>query len=143
MSKKLFKTHKINAFQIKMFFFFFLTIFLIFNIASSQIISPAYYDLVEGGRKNAAEYLKRIRSLPVFENELERHKKIYGEIIVKDVFEEENAVEEEIKNFERILEKNTYSRDILYSLYLLNIRKGDEKAATEYLEQVRKIDPSF
>lgn len=143
MLKKLLKTHKISAFQIKAFFFFFMTIFLIFNIVSSQIISPTYYNLIEGGRKNAAAYLKKIRGLPVFENELERHKKIYGESIIKDVYEEENAIEQKIKNFERILDKNAYSRDILYSLYLLNVEKGDEKSAAEYLDRVRQIDPIF
>lgn len=143
MLKKLLKTYRVNIYQVQVFFFFFLALFLILNIVASQIISPVYFGLIYGGRKNSAVFLQRIRGLPMFENELEKQRKIYGEAIINDVFEEENAAQERIKNFERTLEKNTYSRDILYSLYLLHKQKGDDLTADKYLEQVREIDPGF
>jgi hypothetical protein len=143
MLKKLLKTHRVNIYQIQVFFFFFLAIFLILNIAASQTISPVYFNLVEGGRKNAVVFLQKIRGLPMFKNELKNQQKIYGETIIDDVFEEENVAKERIKNFERTLEKNVYSRDILYSLYLLHKQKGDDLTAEKYLRQVREIDPSF
>jgi hypothetical protein len=117
--------------------------FLIFNIVSSQIISPIYFGLVEGGRKDTVVFLQKIRDLPEFETELKKYQEVYGKDIKEDVFEEENTQNKKIKNFEQTLERNTYSRDILYSLYLLHKQKGDDSTAETYLKQVRQIDPTF
>lgn len=143
MLKKLLKKHKVTGFQIKVFVLFFLVLYLILNIASSQLLSNTYFNLVSGGKNNAVTFLKQIRGLPIFDQELEKYEDIYGKSLKDDVFSEEIAQNEKIKNFERTLEKNTYSRDILYSLYLLHKEKGEDNLAESYLRQVREIDPTF
>lgn len=137
------KNHKITAYQIGAFVIFFLVLLLILNIVSSQIISPVYYKLTQGGEENAVVYLKKIRELPIFEKELEKYKQIYGNGIEDLVFDEERAIDTEIKKLEQNLIKNTYSRDILNRLYLLYRQKGDSQKAEYYLRQVKQIDPGF
>lgn len=141
--KFFFKKHKINSYQISAFGIFFLAIYLILNIVSSQVISPLYPGIAEGNKNDAVSYLKKIRSTANFDKELRRQELIHGVSINDLVFEDELAIGAQIKKFEQLLEKNKSSRDILYGLYLLYKEKGDDNAAKKYLDLVKDIDPNF
>ena len=127
----------------KPFLFFLVLLFLLFNIAASQFIDGAYYGLINGDRKSAVTFLKSIRGLSIFDKEVEKQKKEHGQIIVDEVFREENEKKEMLNNFDLILERNPYSRDILYSQYLIYLDYGDRVIAETYLKRAQEIDPAI
>lgn len=88
-------------------------------------------------------YLKSIRELPQFSSELFRLKNTYGNQLQNDIYGKEIEEKRLIQNYEQILVKNMYSRDILYSLFLLYSQKGDKNVAQEYLDRVKIVDPSL
>lgn len=141
--KTIIKTFKITSRHLKVIFLFFLVLFLILNIVASQSVSPIYFSLVNGGRDATASYLIKISPLPLFDTELKKGKGVFGDGIEDDVFGEEIRQNNKIKNLEQTIDRNSYSRDILYSLYLLYDEKGDKTQAEEYLKRVREIDPGF
>ena len=117
--------------------------YLFFNVFSSQTISPLYFQLTNEDKNAVVQYLKAIRLQPVFVSELQKFKNIYGSDIENQVFSEEKDKQRLIKNLEQILEKNPYSRDILYRLFLLNKDLGNKQLAGEYLRRVKEVDPNI
>jgi len=121
----------------------FLLFFLVLNIIFSQTISPLFSQVVNGDKKAVIEYLKKIKSQFEFKNELEYYKKTYGVEIEQQVFEEDRKREEKIKEYKLVLQKNSKSRDVLYSLYLLYQSKGDNRQAQGYLKMAKEVDPEI
>lgn len=141
--KTVIKTFRITSRHFKIFIYFFLGLFLVFNIVASQMVSPIYFSLVNGDREATTSYLIKISPLPLFETELKKGKVLFGNEIEDDVFRKEIEQNNRIKNLEQSIERNPYSRDILYSLYLLYDSRGDKAMAEKYLQRVREIDPGF
>ena len=48
-----------------------------------------------------------------------------------------------IQQIEQLLQKNPYSRDLLYRLFFLYDRMGKKIPAQEYLQRAKAIDPSI
>ena len=97
--------------------------FLIINIIYSQNVSEIFFGLTNNNRHSTIEFLKRIRQTSGFEKQLDYFVNIYGPVLKNQVFSEEIKREVEINKFEQLLEKNYYSRDILYRLYQLYLEK--------------------
>jgi len=119
----------------------FLFIFLGLNIFFSQNISPIFYGLTNFDRKSVVLFLQKIRNQDDFKNQLNYFEEFFGTSLKNDVFAKELSRETRIKEFEQILKKNHYSRDVLYGLYQLYLEKGERNKAGEYLRQARAIDP--
>ena len=94
-------------------------------------------------KHSAILYLQKIRELPIFEAELKKYELIYGAAIGEDVFRPELEQNAKIKSLEAALTRNSKSRDVLYSLYLLYKEKGDQKTATNYLLRAKELDPNI
>lgn len=122
-------------------FFFFGFLFLFLNIVYSQLVSPIYSSLVAGEKQAAIQYLRRIKTLPQFQQELAVYKNIYNGEIEKDVFLDEQERKKSITRLELLLKQNPKARDVLYSLYLLYKDGGNEKMAVAYLQKAREVDP--
>jgi len=119
----------------------FLLFFLFFNIVSSQIISPLYFQLINNDQKAVVTFLQKIKNLPDFQKYLEMNKNIYGSTIENSVFIRDKERREEISKLQTLLEKNPSSRDILYDLSILYKEDGNEIKAKEYMDKAKKIDP--
>lgn len=122
--------------KLKIIFFFVLFVFLIFNIAFSQSIYPTYFQLINENENAVISFLTKIKSLPVFSSELKKYETVYGKTIGDDVFREEREQKLAIEKLEQILEKNPYSRDVLYSLFFLTHKQ-------KYLQQAKEVDPTI
>ena len=118
-------------------------LFLILNLVFSQTISPLYFQLVTENKKATLSFLEKIKQLPFFERELKNAEKVYGQGVYDEVFKSERERKLKIKNLEQALEKNSLSRDVLYSLYLLYKDHGDESKAQEYFNRAKTIDPNI
>lgn len=133
--KKVFRAAGIYTFYIA------LALFLFFNIFLSQSISPLYFQMMNDDKKAFVYYLQSIQNLPQFSSELFRLKNTYGNELQNDVYGKEIDEKRMIQKYEQILDKNKYSRDILYSLFFLYDQIGDKKIAQEYLERAKTVDP--
>ena len=125
------------------FFFVLLFYFLFLNVISSQIISPLYFKFINEDRKSVIGYLQKIKNLAIFNEELDKSKKLFGKDIENDVFRPDIERDSKIKEFEQILIKNPQSRDILYGLFHLYSEKGDTITANKYFMQAKTIDPNI
>ena len=122
-------------------FYIAICVFLFLNIFLSRLVSPLYFQIVNDDQKAFVYYLQSIKNLSWFSSELSRLKNTYGNRLENDVFSKEIEEKRLIQNYEQILEKNAYSRDILYSLYLLYNQKGDKIMGEKYLIRAKTIDP--
>ena len=128
--------------QLVLFFLFiFMVVFLGINIFFSQNINPLFLKVINPDYQSAIAFLKKIKKTPYFSQELSKFKKIYGEKIVEEVFRDEIELDKKIKKYESLLKINSNNPDLLYNLYLLYKKKGNEKLAQEYLKKAREIDP--
>ncbi len=116
--KFFFKKHEINSYQISAFGIFFLAIYLILNIVSSQVISPLYPGIAEGNKNDAVSYLKKIRSTANFDEELRRQELIHGASINDLVFEDELAIGAQIKR--------TNLQEMFYIVFICYTRKREK-----------------
>lgn len=138
------KKAKINKkFFLQKIFLFLLFLFLFLNIYYSQNISPIYLGLINKNQKAVLSFLSSIKKTSFFEEELKKTVQIFGEPIKVLIFAEDNAIDQQIKNYQSLLLKNPNSRDLLYNLSLLYEKKGDEKKAKEYLKKAKEIDPAI
>ena len=135
--------HGQNIKNLKILLFCLLFIFLLSNLISSQLISPLYSQIVAENKNSAVLYLQKIRTLPIFDQELQKYKSIYGGAIEDDVFRPELQQNAKIRSLRLALERNSKSRDVLYNLYLLYKEKGDEKTANNYFKRALELDPNI
>lgn len=118
-------------------------LFLGYSIFMSQNISFIYPKIVYQEKDTVVAYLKKIRHLSVFENELMASEKTYGESIKNEVFSEEISRLQTINYFEQLLETSPDSRDLLYGLYQLYLQSGDKTRAEGFLIKAKEIDPAI
>lgn len=140
------KQNKLFLWQTKILpilFFIIIFLFLSINLIYSQKINPLYLRLIDNDKKAVVEFLQKTKTLPLFSQELEKYKNIYGKTFEEEVFAKENERKQMIKNLEQILEKNPNARDVLYGLYWLYHEDGDKIRAQEYLRQAKEVDPSI
>ncbi len=117
--------------------------FLLFNAILSQVVPPAYFQMMNDNQDSVAYYLQSIRSLPQFPSELSRLESVYGKGLEGNVFSKEIGEKKLIQKYEQILDKNPYAKEVLYSLYLLYGQKGGTKLAQEYFERAKAVDPTL
>lgn len=117
--------------------------YVIANIALTQTISPLYFQQVVDEKNTIVSYLRSVKSLPSFQQDLILYKNLYGKRIEEEVFYDEQMRERKIQELEQLLERNPRSRDTLYNLYLLYSQTGNEQKALEYLTRARLIDPAL
>lgn len=122
-------------------FFFILTIFFLINFIFSQTVSPLFLGMVNYQRQAVVEYLKRIKLLPQFSDELKYYQRLFGMKTGDEVFKDERERKKEIAKLEQLLTKNDQARDVLYKLYLLYKADGNQTKAEEYLKMAKEIDP--
>ncbi len=120
-----------------------LGLWLLFNLVSSQLMSPLYFNLVSENRLAAASYLKHIQMLPQFLAELNKYRQIYGADIADFVFADKRQETQEINIYEAALCKNPESVTALYNLSLLYGENGNTQKAEEYLNKAKELDPSI
>ena len=130
-------------YQISIGVFVVLYLFLIFNLVSSQAISPLYFQFVGNNKNSAIDLLEKIKKFPEFQKILEMNKNIYGKTIEKEVYRQENDEISMINNLEQQLRINPKAKDILYRLYLLYKEKGNNLTAEKYLKQAQELDPTL
>ncbi len=128
---------------IKFLIIFFAILFLVYNLTTSQTISPIYYQMTTNNKNAVIFFLEKIKTFPEFIKIMEMNKNIYGDTVEKEIFRQENEKKELINNLEQQLSINPRARDILYSLYKLYLQEGNNLQAQKYLEQVKSIDPGF
>ena len=132
-------THKIAKLLLGIFLF----LFLLFNLITSQLISPLYFKLLKEDKAAVVGFLRKIKKLPVFLSFLEINKKIYGNSFEQEVLAPDIKRNKLIEDYELLLLKNPKSRDLLYNLYLLYQEDGNEIRAEEYLRRAKEIDPTL
>ena len=121
----------------------FLVLYLAANIWLSQKISPLYFQFLQDERSSIVEFLRGIRTLPVFQEKLILYKNLYGRGIENEVFASDVRRQELINKLEQLLKNNPSERDILYSLYILYSDQGNTNIANVYLERAKEIDPTI
>jgi tetratricopeptide (TPR) repeat protein len=122
-------------------FIFFL--FLILNIAFSQNVSSLLVGVVNNQKPAVVDYLKKIKPLLQFQDELKNYQQRYGVSLKDEVFKDETLRREEIARLEQLLIKNNQARDVLYKLYLLYKEDGDSNKARQYLDRAKEVDPTI
>lgn len=118
-------------------------IFLGVNMFSSQNLSPVFFGLIQNNRKSTVDYLQKIIDTDNFANQIDYFKNIYGNSLKNEVFAAKIKRDKEINKLEQILTKNTQSRDILYSLYLLNKENKNLSIAERYFRKAKQVDPDI
>lgn len=117
--------------------------FLLLNIIVSQLISPAYFELVNDDQQAALYYLRSIRQHANYSSELTRLTAMYGDSFKDLVLAEEANQIAMFQKLEQILGKNPYARDILFDLFLLYDRIGNKNLAQQFLMKAKAVDPAI
>lgn len=121
--------------------FILLSIYLLINVVSTQLISPLYFKLINGDKNAAGLYLKNILNNQSFSFEIEKFKSVFGNGLESTVYQEKNRREKKIKSLEFILVNNPKERDVLYNLSLLYREAGNNERADYYLARAKEVDP--
>ena len=135
--------HKIIKQYLKIYLCVLVFLILILNIISSQSISFIYFKFVNNDKPLTIAFLQKIKTLPEYEKILEMNNDIYGQTIKAEIFKQENAKKSLINNLEQQLTINPKARDVLYSLYQLNLAEGNTTKANNYLRQAKAVDPNI
>lgn len=120
-----------------------LLVYLGLNLGASQIVSPLYFQMLSGEKESYISFLTAIKTLPEFDQKLILYKNLFGSDVEAKVFAQDNERDALIKKLERFIEKGPNQRDILYSLYLLYLDKGDLNRADVYLKKAKDVDPTI
>jgi len=135
--------HKIIKQYLKIYLCVLVFLILILNIISSQSISFIYFKFVNNDKPLTIAFLQKIKTLPEYEKILEMNNNIYGSTVKAEIIRQENTKKDLINNLEQQLTINPKARDVLYSLYQLNLAEGNTTKANNYLRQARKVDPNL
>lgn len=142
-TKKLKKNLDFRVWSLEFLLFGALGLFLILNIFFSQVVSPLYVGLTNEERPAAIYFLRNYLNQPGFPIVFAIFKNIYGRGIEDEIYVQERAQKQLIKNLEQILQKNPKSRDVLYSLFLLYKQVGNEERSSYYLRLAKEVDPTL
>lgn len=118
-----------------------LFIFLVLNIAYSQLIPSEYFAVLNEDRSATVHFLKAIKKLPEFDRIFVMQKNLYGAALEDEIFSRDRERDALIRELEEVLKENPKSRDLLYNLYLLYNEGGDYGRAKLYYDKARTIDP--
>jgi len=121
----------------------FLIFFLIINLISSQTISSIFFKFINNDKPSTIAFLQKIKTLPEYEKILEMNNNIYRSTVKAEIIRQENTKKDLINNLKQQLTINPKARDVLYSLYQLNLAEGNTTKANNYLRQARKVDPNL
>jgi len=135
--------HKIIKQYLKIYLCVLVFLILILNIISSQSISFIYFKFVNNDKPLTIAFLQKIKTLPEYEKILEMNNNIYRSTVKAEIIRQENTKKDLINNLEQQLTINPKARDVLYSLYQLNLAEGNTTKANNYLRQARKVDPNI
>ncbi|PIU37257.1 hypothetical protein COS77_03425 [Candidatus Roizmanbacteria bacterium CG06_land_8_20_14_3_00_34_14] len=135
--------HKIIKQYLKIYLCVLVFLILILNIISSQSISFIYFKFVNNDKPLTIAFLQKIKTLPEYEKILEMNNNIYGSTVKAEIIRQENTKKDLINNLKQQLTINPKARDVLYSLYQLNLAEGNTTKANNYLRQARKVDPNL
>ena len=135
--------HKIIKQYLKIYLCVLVFLILILNIISSQSISFIYFKFVNNDKPSTIAFLQKIKTLPEYEKILEMNNNIYRSTVKAEIIRQENTKKDLINNLEQQLTINPKARDVLYSLYQLNLAEGNTTKANNYLRQARKVDPNL
>jgi len=135
--------HKIIKQYLKIYLCVLVFLILILNIISSQSISFIYFKFVNNDKPLTIAFLQKIKTLPEYEKILEMNNNIYGSTVKAEIIRQENTKKDLINNLKQQLTINPKARDVLYSLYQLNLAEGNTTKANNYLRQARKVDPNI
>jgi len=135
--------HKIIKQFLKIYLCVLVFLILILNIISSQSISFIYFKFVNNDKPLTIAFLQKIKTLPEYEKILEMNNNIYRSTVKAEIIRQENTKKDLINNLKQQLTINPKARDVLYSLYQLNLAEGNTTKANNYLRQARKVDPNL
>jgi len=135
--------HKIIKQYLKIYLCVLVFLILILNIISSQSISFIYFKFVNNDKPLTIAFLQKIKTLPEYEKILEMNNNINGTTVKAEIIRQENTKKDLINNLKQQLTINPKARDVLYSLYQLNLAEGNTTKANNYLRQARKVDPNI
>jgi len=116
-------------------------LFTIFNVFSSQKVSPLYFQMINHKLPATISFLKDIRTLPQFKTELAKLSKQYNQPLKKAVFAQENERKQKTIYLKKLLKQNPKARDILYKLSLLYQQEGNKHQANKYFKEAKQVDP--
>lgn len=139
LTKMSIKTKKDN---LSILLVFLLLIFLCINVFFSQTISQIFFGMTINDNKSVVQFLQKVRDTKYFDQQLKYFENIYGPSLKTDVFAKERIRKAKIKQLEQILEKNSQSRDVLYSLFQLYWEENDKLTALKYLQLAKTVDPN-
>lgn len=123
-------------------FFFFLVLFLIINVYSSQALDPLFFNLVTRlEKKDAVTFLKKIEKTEDFVSQLAVFQRVYSQSILSNLEQDTIARKKEINQLEAILTRNPKARDALVKLAILYFENDNRSKAKEYYQQAKTIDP--
>jgi len=135
--------HKIIKQYLKIYLCVLVFLILILNIISSQSISFIYFKFVNNDKPLTIAFLQKIKTLPEYEKILEMNNNIYRSTVKAEIIRQENTKKDLINNLEQQLTINPKARDVLYSLYQLNLAEGNTTKANNYLRQAKAVDPNI
>lgn len=116
--------------------------FLVMNILFSQQLPSLYFSIINEEAGAMVTFLKYGKDIPAFRliaSEIQDQFLLYG----NEIYKEERHRQQLIQKLETLLAQNPQSRDVLYSLYLLYDRSGDEITAQHYFQRAKEIDPGI
>lgn len=116
-----------------------LFLFLATNILFAVSL-PDIDSMISDSNKELVDFMKRARKISSFQRVLYEMKTVFA-AHEQEVYKDDRERQQKISRLEEILIINPKSRDVLYSLYLLYDKAGDEQKADEYLQRAKEVDP--
>jgi tetratricopeptide (TPR) repeat protein len=116
--------------------------FLLLNILFSQQIPLLSTPFLEEQNDAVITFLKLSKDKLYFQRILPEMRGLF-QTHTEEIYADEKQRKELIQKLEGLLAQNPQSRDVLYSLYLLYQKNGDETTAQSYLQQAKSIDPGI
>lgn len=119
-----------------------IVIFMVINIVGSQYVPSIFYDLINGKREALVEIFMRAKNVSQFHILLPEVEQTFSKHS-KEVYKESSDRKAQIHSLMTILELNSESPEILYSLHLLYQAEKDIERADMYLQRARMFDPQI
>lgn len=139
MAKKSFIPWLIHIFTSVLFGILFL--FLATNILFA-ISLPEFGRVIDGDKESVVGFMKHVGSISAFTYLFPEMKSTFADHDV-EVYKDDRERNAMITKLEKNLEINPKSRDVLYSLYLLYDKSGNDGKAAHYLRLAQEVDPKI
>lgn len=116
--------------------------FLLLNILFSQQLPSISTPFLNQQNDAVISFLKQSKNKSYFQKILPEINSLFSSH-KEEIYADEKQRKELIQKLEGLLAQNPQSRDVLYSLYLLYQKNGDQVTANSYLQQAKSIDPGI